>query len=540
MYNKKIELRNKYKEELYNLLSVIIKQPTFINKFKEEKNNFKLEEEEEILLETIEEIFKKEKTVNYIKIETYLKNKYPTNDFKEFISSLKNSYKENFTYEDKLSKTKDISKKLKLIETVNILKNDIEDKNFDKIIDNFNKNTHKIRNNNKIEDISSQLNKFKERILIAKENFGNNKLTGFQSYIEDLDKICLGFDEESLNIVAARPAMGKSAFILTIIANHIRMKTFKKFVLFSLEMPSDQLLARIAAILSGVLLTKIRSGNLNNIDLEKLENAIIEIENSGLIIEDKANITINDIWNKTVELKEENSLSAIFIDYLQLISNHGGITDRRLVVDEISRKLKLLAKETKTPVFALSQLNRELEKRQDKRPILSDIRESGAIEQDADRIIFIYRDSVYKKNESNNKKTNFESEFITEDISELIVAKNRNGPIGTIYSKYLEQITYFQNAEESEVTKEILKNIRKELEIDSDNLGIDLTEDNILEFEIKEDVKSQDVIIAKQENQEVDNQKVASKKSKKPTKEVIEKIQQKLIEEKNLEVENIF
>ncbi len=236
-----------------------------------------------------------------------------------------------------------------------------------------------------------------------------------------------------LVLIAARPSMGKTAFVLNI-AQHVAFKLEQTVAIFSLEMSKEQLVNRLFSLESKVDAQKLRTGNLSDNDWEKLIETAGVIGKSNLIIDDTPGITIGEMRSKCRKYKLEYDLKMIIIDYLQLMSGSGGRNDsRQQEISDISRSLKALARELGVPVLALSQLSRAVEQRPDHRPMLSDLRESGAIEQDADVVMFIYRDDYYNKD--TEKK----------GIAEIIVAKQRNGPIGTIELVWLPEYTKFAN-----------------------------------------------------------------------------------------------
>ena len=242
-----------------------------------------------------------------------------------------------------------------------------------------------------------------------------------------------GFHESDLVILAARPAMGKTAFALNIALN-VAMKSNTAVFLFSLEMSSSQLLQRLLAIDAGIALQKIRNGFLDPDDWGKLGLSSMRLSNSEINIADLPNVNVLEIRAIARRLKAAGKLDMIIIDYLQLIRGSSSKGDnRQQEISEISRALKGIARELDIPVIALSQLSRAPEMRSDRRPMLSDLRESGAIEQDADMVIFLYRDDYYNE-ESEDK-----------GITEVIIGKQRNGPVGTVKLKYFHEYTRFGN-----------------------------------------------------------------------------------------------
>jgi len=250
------------------------------------------------------------------------------------------------------------------------------------------------------------------------------ELTGLPSGFYDLDKLTSGFHENELIIIAARPAMGKTAFALNI-ATHIAMHADKAVALFNLEMGAEQLAQRMLSSLGQLPGYKLRTGNLVNEDWRRVNEAISQLENTKLFIDDTPGITIGEIRSKCRRLATgETGLGIVIIDYLQLISGSGKYgNNRQQEVSDISRSLKNMAMELKIPVIALAQLSRAVEGRDDKRPIMSDLKESGQIEQDADLVAFLYRDDYYNKEARNDTNTS---------ISELIIGKHRSGPTATI------------------------------------------------------------------------------------------------------------
>ena len=266
----------------------------------------------------------------------------------------------------------------------------------------------------------------------ASKTKGN--VTGIPTGFIDLDYKLSGLQRSDLILVAARPSMGKTAFVLNI-AQHVAFRQNLAVAIFSLEMSKEQLVNRLFSLESHVDAQVLRTGNLKDTDWEKLIEGAGTIGTSKLIIDDTSGISITEMRSKCRKYKLEHGLDLIIIDYLQLMSGSGGRSNesRQQEISEISRSLKGLARELNVPVIALSQLSRACETRTDKRPMLSDLRESGAIEQDADVCMFIYREDYYIPD--------------TEDknIAEIIIAKQRNGPIGTVRLAWMPQYTRFGN-----------------------------------------------------------------------------------------------
>lgn len=258
--------------------------------------------------------------------------------------------------------------------------------------------------------------------------------TGVSSGFSDFDQMTSGFHPSDLVILAARPAMGKTAFALNLALN-AATKSKKGVLLFSLEMSSSQLLQRLLSIEAGVGLQKIRNGFLGTEDWGKLGVACMKLSNAEINIADLPNVNVLEIRAIARRLKAAGKLDMIVIDYLQLIkgSSGGKGDNRQQEISEISRSLKGIARELDVPIIALSQLSRATEQRADRRPMLSDLRESGAIEQDADMVIFLYRDDYYNE-ESEDK-----------GITEVIIGKQRNGPVGTVKLRFFHEYTKFEN-----------------------------------------------------------------------------------------------
>ena len=269
-----------------------------------------------------------------------------------------------------------------------------------------------------------------EKIETASKNKG--AVTGIATGFIDLDYRTAGMQPSDLILVAARPSMGKTAFVLNI-AQHVAFKLNQTVAIFSLEMSKEQLVNRLFSLESRVDSQHIRTGQLSDAEWENLIESAGVIGKSKLIIDDTPGISIADLRSKCRKFKLEHDLKMIIIDYLQLMSGSGRSDSRQQEISDISRSLKALARELSVPVISLSQLSRAVEQRPDHRPMLSDLRESGAIEQDADVVMFIYRDDYY--NHDTERK----------DIAEIIIAKQRNGPIGTVELAWLPNYTKFAN-----------------------------------------------------------------------------------------------
>ena len=271
---------------------------------------------------------------------------------------------------------------------------------------------------------------------IEKASRTHGNVTGLATGFTDLDYKTSGFQPSDLILVAARPSMGKTAFVLNI-AEYMAFRQNRTVAVFSLEMSRQQLVNRLLAMESHVNSQDIRNGNLRDEDWKRLIESASIIGSSNLIIDDTPGITIRELRSKCRKYKLEHGLDIVMIDYLQLMSGSGSRNSdsRQQEISEISRSLKALARELNVPVVALSQLSRAVESRTDHRPVLSDLRESGAIEQDADVVMFLYRDDYYHKDSED------------KGICEVNIAKQRNGPIGSINLAWLADYTKFVNAE---------------------------------------------------------------------------------------------
>jgi len=321
------------------------------------------------------------------------------------------------------------------------------DETVNEILDNSEKKILNIVKNRKASEfrtIRDILNKTQSDLERLSEHKG--EITGLATGWYDLDRLTTGLHPNEFIIIAARPAMGKTAFALNL-ATHAAMTQDKSVALFNLEMSAEQLAMRILASLGQIEGFKLRTGNLLNQDWKKINEAVSKLANTNLVIDDTPGITIGEIRAKCRRLaSSEKGLSLVVIDYLQLISggkNYGA--NRQQEVSDISRSLKTLAMELGVPVIALSQLSRGVEAREDKRPLMSDLRESGSIEQDADIVMFLYRDDYYHKEKQLEDNTS---------ISELIIGKHRNGPTATIELLFKKNTSTFLNLRRDREQKE--------------------------------------------------------------------------------------
>lgn len=265
---------------------------------------------------------------------------------------------------------------------------------------------------------------------IESMHFNKGQLSGISTGFVDVDRMTSGLKGSDLIIIAARPSMGKTALALNL-AQNVAVRSGKTVAIFNLEMSASQMVMRMLAAEGNIDAQAFRTGNLSEEDWEKLTMAISSLSEAPIYIDDNPGVTVFDIRSKLRRLQAEHGLGLVVIDYLQLITGSRSGDSRQQEITEISRSLKLMAREFDVPIIALSQLSRAVEQRQDKRPMLSDLRESGAIEQDADLVAFLYRDDYY--NEDSEKK----------NIAELIIGKQRNGPVGKVELLFLKNYNKF-------------------------------------------------------------------------------------------------
>ncbi|MGG7165666.1 replicative DNA helicase [Clostridium ihumii] len=328
---------------------------------------------------------------------------------------------------DKATLRKLIRSATNIIETSYNKQNDV-----DGVVDFAEKSVFSIseeKNTSDFEAMSVVLERGFEEI----ERIYNNKgeTTGVPSGFRDLDDKTSGFQSGDMVLIAARPSMGKTTFALNL-AQYAALRSGKSVAIFSLEMSKEQLAYKLLCAEANVDMLKLRTGNLDEKDWENIARASGPLADAKIFIDDTAGISIVEMRSKCRRLKMEHGIDMILIDYLQLMSGSGGSGDnRQQEVAEISRSIKAIAKEMKCPVIALSQLSRAPEQRADHRPMLSDLRESGSIEQDADLVMFLYRDEYYDK------------ETEDKNIAECIIAKQRNGPVGTVKLAWLGQYSKF-------------------------------------------------------------------------------------------------
>ncbi|MGL6064336.1 MAG: replicative DNA helicase [Fusobacteriaceae bacterium] len=411
------------KPEIFSDVIEILKTTDFY------RNSYKL------VYETMIEMYSNDETIDPVLLVEYLKkkNKYEETggekvlyEIIEDTSTAANTLKYASIVREKsiLRKLTDIGTKI-----VEMASEGYED--VDTILDKAEGLIFKISETKEAKDIvniKDTLEKEFERLQSAYENKGMT--TGISSGFKNYDFLTSGFHPSDLIIIAARPAMGKTAFALNLALN-AALDSKKSVLIFSLEMGNSQLLQRLLSVDSGVPLQKIRNGFLDEVEWGKLGMTSGKLANAEINIADVPNVNVLEIRAIARRLKAANKLDMIVIDYLQLISGNGKSDNRQNEVSEISRALKGIARELDIPVIALSQLSRAPEQRADRRPMLSDLRESGAIEQDADIVLFLYRDDYY----------NEDSEF--KGVTEVIIGKQRNGPVGTAQLRFFHELTKF-------------------------------------------------------------------------------------------------
>lgn len=306
---------------------------------------------------------------------------------------------------------------------------------------------------------SSQATDFKDAALITDKTMayieemkarGDAILVGVDTGYAELNKMTTGFGKGDLVIIAARPAMGKTSFALNMVQN--LLDKGKGVAFFSLEMPAEQLMLRLLSVQTSIQLQRLRVGDMTPEEYKRLNDAVDKMRHTKLFVDDHGSVNINQLRSKLRKLKSRHpEIELAVIDYLQIMNGTGG-KDRHLEVSEMSRGLKMLARELEIPIVALSQLNRGLESRSDKRPMLSDIRESGSIEQDADIILFVYRNDVYLYKEEKEREKEaiangkeFISKYVEkeEEEAEIIIGKQRNGPTGHVKLMFQKKFTRF-------------------------------------------------------------------------------------------------
>jgi replicative DNA helicase len=395
------------------------------------------------IFETMVELDKEGTVVDHVTLRNRLmaKNVSPQMSSAEYIAQLVDSVPTSANvryYAQIVSEKATLRKLIKISEdTINSCYTGAGD--MEGILDDAEKNINLIaqkKNAKEFEPIDKVVMQALDNIEKASKTTGN--VTGHATGFTDLDYDTAGFQPSDLILIAARPSMGKTAFVLNI-AEWMAFHDNKCVAIFSLEMSKEQLVKRLMSMESHVDSQKLRTGTMSDMDWDSLIESANNIAKSKLIIDDTPGISIQELRSKCRKYKHDFGLQIVMIDYLQLMTGGSGKSSesRQQEISDISRSLKSLARELNVPVVALSQLSRAVEQRPDHRPMLSDLRESGAIEQDADMVMFIYRDDYYNKD--TDKK----------GVADIIIAKQRNGPIGTVELMWLPQYTKFANKEKS-------------------------------------------------------------------------------------------
>lgn len=395
-----------------------------------------------VLFESMVELFNQNEPVDFVTLQNKLREKDvpPEISSLEYINDLLAAVptSANVLYYANIVKEKSLLRSL--IKTTENIQNQcyLENEDLETIFADTEKSIFQLIQSRSVSDfvpIKQIVMNALDRIEKASKTQGN--VTGIATGFLDLDYRMSGMQPSDLILIAARPSMGKTAFVLNI-AQYVAFHSGLATAIFSLEMSKEQLVNRLFSLESRVDAQVLRNGSLTDSDWEKLIESVGVIGSSNLIIDDTPGISISELRSKCRKYKLEHDLKLVIIDYLQLMSGSSRRSDsRQQEISDISRSLKAIARELNVPVIALSQLSRAVEQRPDHRPMLSDLRESGAIEQDADVVMFIYRDDYYNK-DSDNK-----------NVAEIIIAKQRNGPIGTVNLVWLPQYTKFVNMQKS-------------------------------------------------------------------------------------------
>ncbi len=393
------------------------------------------------LFRILTELYRSQATIDLITLQEKLRKENISAEISgtEFLANLMADVPTSVHVEHYCGIVKEKSVLRKLIRTIEEVSKECYQGHlpFEDILELTEKNIFEIlqqRNAEGFEAISQIALKTLEKISLASKKA--SFITGLRTGFLEIDEKTAGLQKSDLILIAARPAMGKTAFVLNI-AEYIAMRGLGNIALFSLEMSKEQIMRRLLSMNAHIDSQKIRTGGLEEKDWECLVESVRNIGKTNLYIDDTAGLTVSEIRTKCRKQKLSGGLDLIIIDYLQLVNGTGNRRNenRQQEISEISRSLKIMARELDVPVVAISQLSRAVEQRLDKRPMLSDLRESGAIEQDADIVMFLYRDDYY------NPKT----EHLNE--AEVIIAKQRNGPTGTVRLAWLPYLTKFSNLE---------------------------------------------------------------------------------------------
>ena len=399
-----------------------------------------------IIYEAMLNMFRKNEPIDIVTISEYLRNREELEAAggRAYINELAINVitTTNIEYYAKIVQEKEIKRAL-INAGSEIVSMSYETDDTDNVLDNAQKLIFNIASQKDSSDLVAIQDLVVESYEQIEHRFNNkDELVGVTTGFYDLNALTSGLQKSDLIILAARPSMGKTAFALNL-AQNVALKGKKAVAIFSLEMPKQQLTKRMLCSEAEVDTQRITSGNIQPKDWEKLVDAMTRLSDAKIYIDDTSGVTATDVKAKCRRLMmEEKELGLIIIDYLQLMEGGGNTNDRNQQISQISRSLKGLARELDVPIIALSQLSRGVEQRNDKRPMLSDLRDSGAIEQDADIVMFIYRDEYYNRDDVNNKGK-----------AEVIIAKHRNGPVGTVELLFQSSITKFKNKTQTQTAE---------------------------------------------------------------------------------------
>ncbi|MDV3167905.1 MAG: replicative DNA helicase [Candidatus Phytoplasma stylosanthis] len=385
--------------------------------------------EHQYIYEAMKTLIQEQKDIDYFSVNSVLekKNKKLSNGLK-YLFQLTNNIPSIYHLDSYIDFVYDASLKREVITTISGIYNEgisnqeLDFENYLNIAEEKLFQISKKKKNTTLIDIKTLLKEVENKTYHRRDN----KIIGLSTGFPYLDDITLGFKPEELIILAARPSMGKSSFMSELALNIVRKNKKKSVIIFSLEMSNEQLCTRMLSSQSKIDHKKIQLGILNQREIDLLKAVSLRLQNYNIFFNDSFSANLLDIRSQCRKMKNQNKLDIVIIDYLQLIgknnkNNYKNFNNRQEEIAEISKGLKQMAKELKVPVLALSQLSREVEKREDKRPILSDLRDSGSIEQDADLVMFLYRPDYYDKNKKEISKMNY---------TELIISKNRQGATG--------------------------------------------------------------------------------------------------------------
>lgn len=391
-----------------------------------------------IIFKAMKELFKQEVSLDYLTVSNYLEstNLLTKAGGIEYITQLANTVPSTANFLHYINIVKDKAVLRKLQDTCNTILEDSKTvDNTIEFIDEVEKKIMQVtkeRRSSDFIDVSLVARETMENI--AQQALNKSEITGLDTKFSDLNKFTLGLQPSDLVIIAARPSVGKTAFALNLALNVGNLKTKPHVAFFSLEMGNEQLVMRLLSCQGQVDNTALRKGDLNSQDWERLQLAAKTLENVNIYFDDSGTVRVTELRSKCRKLKQEDKLDLIIIDYLQLLSGSGEYKGNRVQeVSEISRILKEMARELKIPVVALSQLSRNLERRENKRPMMADLRESGSIEQDADIIIFLYNPSEKDQDESNRNHVKFD------------IAKNRSGVTSEFSLLFNKNMSKFNN-----------------------------------------------------------------------------------------------